>query len=116
MRVALWLLWLAIVLTGVPWAALSPGAGRSPCQQGLCRCETCAHHKSCCRHRTDAPMLQTSCTCDQSPTLYVSPLPLVALTAGVIVPYLVYHQPRVPESERLQSFTLCPNPQPPRIA
>ena len=61
-------------------------------------------------------MLQTSCTCDQSPTLYVSPLPLVALTAGVIVPYLVYHQPRVPESERLQSFTLCPNPQPPRIA
>jgi hypothetical protein len=116
MRVALWLLWLAIVLTGVPWAALLPEAGLSPCQQELCRCEVCAHQKSCCKHHTDAPKIQANCSCDQSPTLYVSPLPLVAFTAKIEITLLYNHQLRTTVVKRAHSFTLCPNPQPPRMA
>jgi len=116
MRVALRLLWLAIVLTGVPWTALLPGAGLSLCQQGLCRCEVCAHQKSCCKHRTDAPKIQTNCSCNQSPTPYVSPLPLVAFTAKIEITLSYNYQPRMTVVKRAHCFTLCPSPQPPRMA
>jgi len=115
-RIALWLLLAAIGMVSIPWGALQSGAGLTECKQGLCRCAGCVHHKVCDCQRTGTTILQSSCTCDRSPILFVSPLPAAIVPKLLEMPSIALDAIRFRLNLQSRIFNLNPPSMPPRLA